>query len=257
VTSSLLLPLHDRLRSRLGTLDRAAATGLAAAFLTLSACRDPALETPETPALPARVAWLEPPAPLDRLAEAAANALLARPGKASLAAWNGLERLGVRLERPDWVQVARERFAARLADPRPLAPGEALAFRERWTTIQPDPGLRERLEREGWSYRLEPPDPWRLLETLRPLVAAPPGPELLAAWGRVHAWFGHLWLDGDAAIGFDGLRPEPAGEGLWRVRDLLGVEREFTARRRNDHASMRWIEAGGSTELPARFPGEG
>lgn len=208
---------------------------------------------------------LEPPRPLDELARAAAEALAPEPERLTLEGANGLERLGARLEREDWVAAARRRFEQRLADPAPLGPAEAEAFRERWTEVDHDPRWRARLLAEGRPAEATPPDLESAAGALEEALRSGDPNALLHSWGRAHAWFGHVWMDAGRAIAsFDGLgcrRGEAEVAGAlhpgWWLSDTLGIARPFTVRRAGDHASLRWIAAGGETFVPDHLPAEG
>ncbi|HEX9794277.1 MAG TPA: hypothetical protein VGC54_09875 [Planctomycetota bacterium] len=218
-----------------------------------------------------RVGSFAPPAPLDVLARTAAAELLGTPSRIDLAGANGLERLAVRLQDECWIAEARAPFFARLADPAPLDDRDADAFAERWSELDLDPRWRDRLRTEGRRTVLERPDPWTALADLQVAAASADPNRLLAAWGRAHAWFGHVWLDGSsAAIAFDGFDLEfgiepsadagAAGDGHpepgWHLSDRLGVDREFTVRRAGGQASMRYAAAGQRQFVPAQLPGE-
>ena len=199
---------------------------------------------------------LEPPAPLDQLARAAATALHADPSRLTLAGANGLEQFGVRWEEDGWIETARAVFEARLADPRPLSAEEAEAFRIRWKEIDLEPRWRGRLEAEGHALEPGVPDPYASLRSLRTALAAEEPNRMLAEWGRIHAWFGHVWIDpGRAAIGYDGIAVARTAGG-WQVADLLDAKRDYTVRRKDDHASLRQMQARGSDFLPDRLIGD-
>lgn len=214
-----------------------------------------------TAARPPRVLGsLQPPRPLDALAAEAAAELFAAPETLTLDGANGLSRLGARLEREDWIAAADARFAARLADPTPLSSAEAEAFRERWAEVDLDPRWRARLLIEGLDATSGAWTPEQALDTCREALLGSDRNRLLAAWGRAHDWFGHVWIDGArAALAFDGFAIEPVAgaEPGWRLRDTLGVARRFALRRGGDHDSLMWIEAGGEVFAPAHFSGEG
>jgi len=197
---------------------------------------------------------LVPPAPLDRLAREAAERLTASAAPLGLDAANGLERLAVRLEREDWVERARHRFLDRLADPAPLSPAEARAFAERWAEVDFSVRWRERLVQEGHPVTVPPPRPAGALASVAAALEAGDDAGLLAAWGRAHAWFGHVWMDEVAgeAFSFDGFELRRV-EGGYEATDLLGVARDFTLRRAGDHASLRYTRPGQTQFLRDRL----
>ena len=223
---------------------------LVLSFLPLTACQPEESEAPESQAQ----GTFLPNKPLDDQARAAARSLLANPEQLTLAGANGLERLGVRFEELEWVRLARSRFEERLASDRPLSPEEAVAFRERWRELDLDPRWPLRLQTEGLPLDADPPYPTQSpQEALLSLLAMEEETDpnlMLSVWGRVHAWFGHVWMDGEAGIfSFDGIEMTRE-KGGWKGVDLLNVRRDFTLRRAKGHDSMRHMAPGGSVFLP-------
>lgn len=220
------------------------------------------------PASPAQEAEESAPS-LDSLAMAAAERLMQSPQTLNLAAANGLERFGVRRQREDWIEAARQVFESRLADSRPLTPEEAGLFVERFQEIDLDPRWRSRALADGYGSLVAArpsSDPRQALVELQAALESGSDGRFLRQWGRIHAWHGHVWTaSAHLAIGYDGFvlrralhqeEEDDLGPG-WIARDLVGSAREYTLRRADGHDSMRYTEAGGRQFLPDRLAPEG
>lgn len=203
------------------------------------------------------------------MARAAAEELMQHPERITLEGANGLERLGIRFQVETWIQAARARFTTRSEDSAALSQTEATAFWERYREIDLNPLWMNRLEQDGWTdgdFAELDLTPQEAMENLQERVQVPEANQLLHQWGRTHAWFGHVYIDGaQTAVSFDGFQmrratheEEPAGAGSgWIVTDLLLVERDFTLRRAGEHASLRYTEPGATQFLPDQLAASG
>ena len=247
------MPVCSRLVALRPPAIQAFLAGLLAVF-GLSACSDDASAPPA--AGQNRTATHETDAPLDSLARAAAERLAADPGRLTLPGANGLERFGVRWKEQAWIDAARARFVARLADDRPLDASESEAFLERYAELDLNPAWLERVERDGVAGLRLPVPNWATAQRWSTALSnAEDDNELLATWGRAHAWFGHVWINGGSeAFSFDGFDLARV-EGGWHATDRLGIERDFTLRRQNGHASMRHVSSMDPIFLPDEIGG--